>query len=148
MTDPQQYLANFEQQLQRAQQQADAIKDAFRESRTEVRSPDGAVTITVGSGGRIESLQLTPKAIDLGHTALGRTIMETIRKAQIDAARKIEEQMRPLLGEGEGMNFLREQVEAGIAVIDPAGTVEPPAPPVTPPATGDDDDFGGGSVLR
>lgn len=149
VTDPQQYLANFEQQLQKAQQQADAISAAFRESRTEVRSPDGAVTITVANGGRIESLQLTPKAIDLGHTALGRTIMDTIRKAQVEAARKIEETMRPLLGDGESMNFLREQVEQGIATIDPAGTVEPPPPtPGRPAPPVDDNDFGNGSVLR
>jgi DNA-binding protein YbaB len=147
MTDPHQYVANFEQQLQRVQQQADAIQAAFRESRTEVRSPDGAVTVTVASGGRIESLQLTPKAVDLGHTALGRTIMETIRRAQVEAARKIEESMRPLLGDGASMNFLREQVEQGIAAIDPAGTVTP-EPPTRRPAPGDDDDFGNGSVLR
>ncbi|MEU0883821.1 hypothetical protein ABZ345_34895 [Lentzea sp. NPDC005914] len=59
--------------------------------------------------------------------------------------------MRPLLGDGEGMAFLREQVEQGIAVIDPAGTVEEPKP-TTPgrpaPPQGDDDDFGGSSVLR
>jgi hypothetical protein len=48
------------------------------------------------------------------------------------------------------MAFLREQVEQGIAVIDPAGTVEePPPPPGRPtPPQGDDDDFGGNSVLR
>ena len=74
MTDPHQYVERFEQQLQDAQRKADAIQDAFRESRAEARSPDGAVVVSVASGGRIESLQLTPKAMDLGHTALGRTI--------------------------------------------------------------------------
>jgi DNA-binding protein YbaB len=150
VTDPHQYLASFEQRLQQAQEQANAIQTAFRESRTEAQSPDGSVIITVGSGGRIESLQLTPRADDLGHTALARTIMDTIRRAQVEAARKIEDTMRPLLGEGEGMAFLREQVEQGIAVIDPAGTVEEqkPAPRRPAPPQGDDDDFGGNSVLR
>jgi DNA-binding protein YbaB len=150
VTDPHQYLVNFEQRLQQAQEQANAIQTAFRESRTEAQSPDGSVIVTVGSGGRIESLQLTPRADDLGHTALGRTIMDTIRRAQVEAARKIEDTMRPLLGDGEGMAFLREQVEQGIAVIDPAGTVEEPKPaPGRPaPPQGDDDDFGGSSVLR
>ncbi|MFJ5990633.1 YbaB/EbfC family nucleoid-associated protein [Lentzea sp. NPDC092896] len=150
MTDPHAFLANFEQRLQQAQEQANAIQTAFRESRTEAQSPDGSVIVTVGSGGRIESLQLTPRADDLGHTTLGRTIMDTIRYAQVEAARKIEDTMRPILGDGEGMAFLREQVERGIAVIDPAGTVEqPPPPPGRPaPPRGDDDDFGGNSVLR
>ncbi|MDT7789280.1 MAG: hypothetical protein QOF58_7699, partial [Pseudonocardiales bacterium] len=150
MTDPHQYLASFEQRLQQVQEQANAIQTAFKESRTEAQSPDGSVIITVGSGGRIESLQLTPRADDLGHNALARTIMDTIRRAQVEAARKIEETMRPILGDGEGMAFLHEQIEQGIAVIDPAGTVEEPPPPPSRPTAprSDDDDFGGNSVLR
>ncbi|MDX3662750.1 YbaB/EbfC family nucleoid-associated protein [Streptomyces sp. ID05-26A] len=149
MIDPHQYLAGFEQRLHQAQEQANAIQTAFRESRTDAQSPDGSVLVTVGSGGRLESLQLTPRADDLGHTALGRTIMDTIRRAQVEAARKIEDTVRPILGDGEGMAFLREQVEQGIAVIDPAGTVEPPPSAGPPrPAQGDDEDFGGSSVLR
>lgn len=147
MTDPHQYVERFEQQLQDAQRKADAIQGAFRDSRAEVRSPDGAVVVAVASGGRIESLQLTPKAMDLGHTTLGRTIMDTIRRAQVEAARKIEESVRPLLGDGESMRYLREQVEQGIAVIDPGA---PPAEPPTAkrPAKRDDDDFEGGTFLR
>jgi DNA-binding protein YbaB len=146
VTDPHQYVERFEQQLQQAQQQADAIGAAFRESRTETRSPDGAVVVTVVSGGRIEGVQLTPKAMDLGHTALGRTIMETIRQAQVEAARKMEESMRPLLGDGATMNFLREQVEQSIATIDPTGAATPEPPRSTRPPS--DDDFDGGSLLR
>ncbi|MCE6994843.1 YbaB/EbfC family nucleoid-associated protein [Saccharothrix sp. S26] len=147
MTDPHQYVERFEQQLQDAQRKADAIQGAFRESRAEARSPDGAVVVAVASGGRIESLQLTPKAMDLGHTALGRTIVDTIRRAQVEVARKVEESVRPLLGDGESMRYLREQVEQGIAVIDP---VAPPAASPTPqrPATRDDDEFEGGTFLR
>ncbi|MEU7481804.1 YbaB/EbfC family nucleoid-associated protein [Lentzea sp. NPDC042327] len=147
MTDPYEYLASFEQRLAQAQEQATAIQTAFRDSRTEAHSPDGSVAVTVGSGGRIESLHLTPRADDLGHTTLARTIMDTIRRAQVEAARKIETTLQPVLGDGEGMAFLREQIDRGIAVIDPAGTVsEPPGRPAPP--QGDDDDFGGNSVLR
>lgn len=148
MTDPHQYVERFEQQLQDAQRKADAIQGAFRESRTEARSPDGAVAVTVASGGRIESLQLTPKAMDLGHTSLGRTIVETIRRAQVESARKIEDSMRPLLGDGDSMRFLSDQIEQGIAKIDPAAPPPEPPPAARRPPTGDDDDFGGGTFLR
>jgi DNA-binding protein YbaB len=146
VTDPHQYVDRFEHKLQEAQRQADAIQAAFRESRSEAKSPDGAVSVAVASGGRIESLQLAPKAMDLGHTALGRTIMDTIRRAQVDAARKMEESMRPLLGDGASMDFLRDQVEQGIVAIDPAGTAMPEAP--KRPTRGDDDDFGDRTLLR
>jgi DNA-binding protein YbaB len=137
VTDPHQYVDRFEQQLQQAKQKADAIGAAFRESRSVAQSPDGAVAVVVASGGRIEEIQLTPKAMDLGHTALGRTIMETLRRAQVDAARKMEETMRPLLGDGASMEFLREQVEQSIVRTDPAAAPETPR-------RGPDDDFDGG----
>lgn len=59
--------------------------------------------------------------------------------------------MRPLLGGGESMRYLREQVEQGIAVIDPgARPAEPPTAerPANRPTNRDDDDFEGGTFLR
>ncbi|MFD9738127.1 YbaB/EbfC family nucleoid-associated protein [Umezawaea sp. NPDC059074] len=136
MTDPHQYVDRFEQRLQQAKQQADAIGAAFRESRSVAQSPDGAVVVTVASGGRIDDIQLTPKAMDLGHTALSRTIMATLRTAQVEAARAMEEAVRPLLGDGASMEFLREQVEQSIVRTDPSAAPEPP--------TRGPDDFDGG----
>ena len=84
--------------------------------------------------------------VSSGAIALGRTILDTIRRAQVDAARKIEESVRPLLGDGESMRYLRDQVEQGIAVIDPGA---PPAePPTAKRPASRDDDFEGGTFLR
>jgi DNA-binding protein YbaB len=137
VTDPHQYVDRFEQRLQEARQKANAISTAFRESRSVAQSPDGAVVVTVASGGRIDDVQLTPKAMDLGHSALSRTIMTTLRTAQVEAARAMEESMRPLLGDGASMEFLREQVERSIVRTDPTAAPETPR-------RGPDDDFDGG----
>ncbi|MEO6082874.1 MAG: hypothetical protein ABIQ18_07190 [Umezawaea sp.] len=48
-----------------------------------------------------------------------------------------EESMRPLLGDGASMEFLREQVEQSIVRTDPEAAPEPPRRRA-------DDDFDGG----
>ena len=100
------------------------------------------MTVVVAGGGSIESLELGPKSTQLGHEALGRLIIETIRTAQAQAARAVQESMRPLLGDGEAMSFLTEQVEAGIARADAAGEPrEPRRPAVQDMDLGDYDEF-------
>lgn len=119
MQDPFRFLEEFEGKANRLQEQLEQSQAALAESSSEVSSSDGAVTVTVAGGGSIRSLDLTPKAMELGRTKLASTIMETIHKAQAQAARDVQESMRPLLGEGEAMSFLTEQVEAGIARMQP-----------------------------
>jgi DNA-binding protein YbaB len=146
VTDPYEYLAGYEKQLEQLQQQAAQAENAFREARAEARTPDGSVTVVV-AGGQIESVRLSPKAMDLGHTALGPAILNTIRRAQADAARTMEESMRPLFGEA-GQEFLHEQVQRMTSAAD----TEPDQPerPTRPrTVSNDDDDFSsGGPLLR
>ncbi|RCW45075.1 DNA-binding protein YbaB [Halopolyspora algeriensis] len=117
--DPYQFLADFENKTTRMQQQLERSQEALAGASSRATSDDGTVTVTVAGGGSIESLELGPKAMELGHTKLASTIMATIRRAQQQAAREVQESMRPLLGDGEAMNFLGEQVEAGIARLQP-----------------------------
>lgn len=159
--DPYQYLADYERNTERMQAQVSEAQNAFTATRAQASSPDGAVTVTVAAGGRIEGLQLTPKAMDLGHTRLGSTIIETIRRAQIDAAQQIEQAMRPVLGDGAGMDFLREQVQQSIASVDPTGELaeearqreaersreETERADRASEQRDDDDDFGGGFLM-
>ncbi|ANN14924.1 hypothetical protein SD37_04140 [Amycolatopsis orientalis] len=48
---------------------------------TEVSSPDGAVTVTVGPGGVIGEVRLTGKAMESSASALGAAITATIHRA-------------------------------------------------------------------
>jgi len=72
--------------------------------------------------------------------------MDTIRRAQADAARAIEESMRPILGSA-GQEFLHEQIQGSVAEADPeaktaTGTERPRR------TSDDDEDFYGGPLLR
>ncbi|MBP2326178.1 DNA-binding protein YbaB [Kibdelosporangium banguiense] len=141
MSDPHQYLADFENQLQSMKQQVDQVQNAFAEARAEARSADGAVTVVAAAGGRIEALSLSPKADSISHTTLATSILDTIRRAQAEAARKVEESMRPLLGQAS-QDFLHEQV---LRATDPeaeGGTKQP-----RPASERPDDEFGG-PILR
>ncbi|WP_187352048.1 YbaB/EbfC family nucleoid-associated protein [Allosaccharopolyspora coralli] len=113
--DPHKFLADFERKSEQMQQQLAESQEQLASARSEVTSSDGTVTVTVAGGGGIESLTLSPKATQLAHTVLADRIMDTIRQAQVEAARSVQESMRPLLGDGEGMDFLTEQVDQGIA---------------------------------
>lgn len=119
--DPYSFLEDFERTAEQMQQQLAQSQEAFDNARGEARSSDGSVTVIVAGGGSIETLRLSPAAMKLGHEALARSIIETIRSAQAQAAHAVQDSMRPLLGEGAGMDFLSEQVEAGIAKADAAG---------------------------
>lgn len=141
VSDPHQYLAAYENQLRDMQQQVEQVQNAFAEARAEARSPDGAVTVVAAAGGRIESLNLSAKADSIPHATLATSILETIRRAQADAARKIEETMSPLLSQAS-QEFLHEQVRQA-AEPDPApGTQRP-----RPPSDHGDDEYGG-PILR
>jgi DNA-binding protein YbaB len=144
VTDPHQYLAQYEDQLRGMQQQVDQVRNAFAEARVEMHSPDGAVTVVAAAGGRIEALSLTPKADRIGHTALAVSILDTIHRAQAEAARQIEDTMRPLLGEA-GQDFLRQQVTQ--AVEPDTGSNITSTNRSTKSSDGDGD-FYGGSILR
>lgn len=115
--DPYKFLEDFEKKTSRMQEQLAESQEAFANARSEASSPDGAVTVVVAGGGSIESLKLSPKAVQLSHTVLADQIMSTIRSAQVGAARAVQDSMRPIIGDGEAASFLDEQVERGIAQI-------------------------------
>jgi DNA-binding protein YbaB len=142
VTDPHQYLAQYENQLRDLQQQVDQAQNAFVEARAEARSSDGAVTVVAAAGGRIESLALSPKADSIGHAALATSILDTIRRAQADAAHKVEQAMGSLLGQA-GQDFLHETVlKATEPEQEERGTRQPRHP------SEDGGDEYGGPILR
>ncbi|MDR7301013.1 YbaB/EbfC family nucleoid-associated protein [Haloactinomyces albus] len=153
--DPYKFLEDFENKAGQMQQQLEQSQEAFANARSRASSDDGSVTVAVAGGGSIESLDLGPKAMELGHTKLASTIMATIRKAQEQAAREVQESMRPLLGDGAAMSFLNEQVEAGIARLQPdeeesagTGSRRGEAPEMDLGRNDWDDDWDGGDRRR
>lgn len=101
------------------QRQAEETQERIRTMRAQASSSDGTVTVVLAPGGRVERLSLTPRAIELGHERLASVITETIRSAHNDAAARTQDALRPLIGESDAMEFLREHVETAVE-DDPA----------------------------
>ncbi|GAA0513195.1 DNA-binding protein YbaB [Saccharopolyspora erythraea NRRL 2338] len=145
------------------QRRANDVQEQIRGMRAEVGSPDGAVSVVLAPGGRLERLTIAPQAMRLGHERLSALITETVAKAHGAAAQQVQAAMQPLVGGTAAMDFLREQIQPPTADDGTAGPgaaptdrgSAPPAAPQTPrqPHRGwqeEDDDFDepGGSFLR
>jgi DNA-binding protein YbaB len=128
-------------------------------------SADGAVTVTVNTGGALQELTFGPRADELPRTRLAQAILATAKRAQVDAARQLTSVMAPVIGaDSDAMKFLQEQIPAPeVPEEEPAApprwefTEErretpppPPPPPVRPARPRPDDDDGdfGGPILR
>ena len=122
--DPHAWLQQYGQRLEEMKARGEQVRTALQRATGRAVSPDGAVTVVVGADGRVDSIQLSPRIRDISHTALGPAIVETIHRAQADLGRVVEETVQPILGKGEAMQFLREQIAQATSSL-PGGSAEP-----------------------
>jgi DNA-binding protein YbaB len=164
--DPNQIVAAYENEVAAIAARAEEARDRISNLTGTATSPDGAVTITVGGAGALQSVSFGRRADELPREQLAAVIMATARHAQANASQQVLAIMAPLVGEdSDAMRFVREQIpdpvepEEEIAQSYPGRSAleeEPdePAPP-RPARTarhravtdGDDDDFAAGSPL-
>ncbi|MBB5801597.1 DNA-binding protein YbaB [Saccharothrix ecbatanensis] len=138
--DPDALMRSWDQQIQAKLKQADQITQAARELNVTERSKDGAVAITVDSGGNVTALDLTDAALRKQPSQLSAEILGTMRAAQAQIAARMQEAMAPILG---GDTATMDAIMGGFREKFPP----PPEPDATAPARAprpdDDDDFGG-----
>ncbi|GAB3163523.1 YbaB/EbfC family nucleoid-associated protein [Amycolatopsis stemonae] len=122
-------------------------------------SADGAVTVTVNTGGALQELSFGPRADELSRTRLAAEILATAKRAQVDAAQQLTAVMAPVIGaDSDAMKFLQEQIPAPELPEEEAAPPRwefaekpqenpPPPRPARPSRPDDDEDFGG-PILR
>lgn len=152
MAGGEQWLADYTRRVGDIQRKAQETQDQIKNMRARASSPDGAVTVVLAPGGRLESLTLSPASVQLGHQRLAASITQTIQAAHADAAAQTQAALEPLVGESDAMEFLKDQVGAAIAEDPAAPQAEDQAQQQQPkprrdPGPDDDDDFGG-SIMR
>jgi DNA-binding protein YbaB len=81
------------------QRKSTAVRAALAQLKANAVSRDGAVSVTVDAKGHLLGIRLTPQATRLGEIGLASVLLDTIRRAETDAARLTEEVMRPLTGD-------------------------------------------------
>ncbi|SDG24108.1 Conserved DNA-binding protein YbaB [Lentzea fradiae] len=139
-------MRSWDQQIQAKLRQADQITQAAREVRVTQRSQDGAVSVTVDSGGNVTALDLTEAALRKQPAQLSAEILGLMRSAQAQIATRMREAMEPVLG---GDTATMGAIVGGLQEKFPPPP-EPPAPepPRRGPQPTDDDDFQGHNWAR
>lgn len=126
----QQAMRAFEEQAARAA----TLKDRIAELKGSARNTDGSVTVTVAPSGAVLGLQLSPEAVRRTHVQLQQEILDTIRRATEQAARAMEETVRPVLG--DRYEQFQQALSAHAGPVEPLGPTAPPPPesmPAPPP---------------
>jgi DNA-binding protein YbaB len=112
--DPAQWLADYQDRLERVSYRARAASASLREVGASATSPRGEVTVTVNAGGGLEQVRLTPAARRLEADALSELIVATSREAQRLASARMTEVMASYLGEGEALAQITQHLPAGV----------------------------------
>lgn len=146
-------LAGFTTELVQLKAKADEVREFVRTASATTRSPDGAVTVTVGASGVLTNLAFGPRAYRRPPEALSSLVMQLIETAQKQVAKEMASEFGGLVGENSAaMEVVREFLphdpedgdDAGAADIETGSFVEPGrarSRSTTPPPLDEDDDF-------
>lgn len=77
---------------------AEALTGTGRPITGTARSDDGSVTVTVGLGGGLRSVRLSPEALGLGAEQLSRTVLAVAQRATARANQRAEHALTRVLG--------------------------------------------------
>lgn len=113
--DPAQWLADYNDRLERAAYGARAASASLREVGASATSPRGEVTVTVNAAGVLEHVTLTAAARRLEADVLAALIVTTAREAQQLASARMAEVMATYLGEGPALAEITQYLPAGVA---------------------------------
>ncbi|MBU3063126.1 YbaB/EbfC family nucleoid-associated protein [Nocardia sp. NEAU-G5] len=78
------------------QQKVDVVRAALRRIKVRASSRNGELGVTVDAQGHVRDIHLTAQALRLGENRLAQVLLETIQRAEADAARQAVEAARPL----------------------------------------------------
>ncbi|HEX8870777.1 MAG TPA: YbaB/EbfC family nucleoid-associated protein, partial [Lentzea sp.] len=108
-------------------------------------SKDGMVTVTIDSSGNVTDLRITDRVRELSGAEVAAEVLLTMRRAQSKLPEKLAEVMAATIGDDPGT---AEVIVGNYRAKFPEPPSDEPVPPARPTRPrGDDDDFGGESVL-
>lgn len=96
--DPQAWLKDYQQRITALKEKAEKAKEQMADNRVELTSENGHVKLSVTGAGSLQSLEITDAASSAKPKELGKTIMQTYRKAVSQAGARTVEIMSGLGG--------------------------------------------------
>ncbi len=113
--DPAQWLADYQDRLERAAYGARAASASLRAVGASVTSVRGEVTVAVNAAGLLDDVTFTPAARKLDVDALARLVVTTTQEAQRLASTRMAEVMASYLGEGAALARITEHLPGEVA---------------------------------
>ena len=107
MTNPEEWLARYDETLKQAAAAAARTDKALRQVGGTATSPDGQVTVRVNASGATVDLVLRPGARDVEPEQLARLILRTTRQAQDQVGDQVVETIRQFVGEGGALELVK-----------------------------------------
>jgi DNA-binding protein YbaB len=135
-------IADLEARARDLAERSREVRDRIRRAQATQRSPDGAVTATVAPNGSLRHIEFSPKAGQFSPARLGEVVLETVRRAQEQAARQVVAAVEPEFGGTAAMGFLVGSVPAAQAAPAEAGVVEADEVPLPRSLRAPDDEPG------
>ncbi len=144
-------LAAFTVELGEIRAKAAAAQEKLRSAVATVRSPDGAVSVTLGPSGVLQDLRFGARAYERSPQALSGLVMQLIGRAQQKISAEVADAFSGLVGEGSAARELLDEFlpapepgeeahpdDGGPVPARPEAGERPPAPPQhRPPAPPD-----------
>ena len=97
--DPEGYMREFQGRMAAMVEKASSLGEAMEAAQASASSPEGEVTVTVGIGGSLQDLQLSPASRQMSAQALAALIKETYREAAEQAGRSATGALASVFGE-------------------------------------------------
>ncbi|WP_026424749.1 YbaB/EbfC family nucleoid-associated protein [Actinokineospora inagensis] len=111
--NPDQWLAQYDETLQRTAASAQKAEKALREVHGVATSSDGEVTVRVTASGVTTDLVLRPGVRELEPEHLARVILDVTRQAQRDAGAQVVAAMQDLVGDSAALDIVKSYLPQG-----------------------------------
>lgn len=112
---PTTWLAQYDEKLMKAAEQARKADNAIREAGGSATSRDGAVTVRVNASGALCDLVLRPGVGDVAPDDLAQVIMETTRRAHREVSAQVVAAMDEFVGPGQALDMIKAHLPEGYA---------------------------------
>jgi DNA-binding protein YbaB len=104
------WLSEYQRQSQELLERSQAVGAELATMTETVTSRNGLVKVTVGPSGTLRHVEFSEQTRALGRAELAALLMDTASRAQAQIAHKVAEIVTPLAGDGNTMQFIRDQL--------------------------------------
>jgi DNA-binding protein YbaB len=112
--DGRDWLTSYRERVAEIAARAARANEELAATAATVTSREGAVTVTVGSAGALQSLEFSERAEELDRSQLAAAVLDAARRAHAEAARRALRAVGPTLGaDSEAISLLRAHLPDG-----------------------------------